>query len=88
MDCLRTIDDPANPIPYVSLLRNRLFGFSDQELYELVRVKGTLKYTAKVPEELSGELRARYEAVNQRLSKYLRWMRNLPYPAAVSQDRQ
>ena len=34
-DFLQAIDDPRNPIPYVGLLRGELFGFSDQELYEL-----------------------------------------------------
>ena len=32
VDCLRAIDDPTNPVHYLSVLRG-FFGFSDRELY-------------------------------------------------------
>lgn len=83
LDCLRAIDDSRNPIPYVAVLRGDLFGFSDVDLYELVKTGGRLSYTAKVPDLLNEELTARITDVNERLIRYLRWIRNLPFAAAL-----
>jgi ATP-dependent helicase/nuclease subunit A len=84
IDCLRAIDDPKNPIPYVALLRGKLFGFSDAELYELKRLGGHFSYTSLVPDTLPARLQQRFASVSQRFASYLVWMRSLPYPAAVS----
>ncbi len=84
IDCLRTIDDPRNPVAYVGLLRGELFGFSDQELYELRRTGGTFNYSAPLPDGMAEHLRAKYSDVNERLAKYLGWIRRLPYTSAVA----
>ncbi len=83
LDVLRTADDPYNPVPYLSLLRERLYGFSDAELYELKRVGGSFLFTAPIPEELESTLRERFATCARQLSNYQAWLRRLPPVVAL-----
>lgn len=80
---LLAVDDSQNPIPYVSILRGELFGFGDADLYQLKQLGGKFCYTTPLPDELSPELQTRFGDVNQRLSKYRKWIRNLPFTSAL-----
>ena len=82
-DCLLAIDDVQNPVHYLALLRERLFGFSDVELYEFRQAGGRFSYSSPLPERLGEALRTRFEAVNGRLSRYQGWLRALPFAVAV-----
>ncbi len=84
LDCLRAIDDPTNPVPYVSVLRGELFGFGDADLYELRSFGGRFSYAAPLPEGLPEPIRARYENVNHRFSNYRRWLRCMPFTSAFA----
>lgn len=84
VDCLRAIDDPTNPIHYLSVLR-KFFGFSDRQLYLFKQAGGSLNHSLPVPDGLSDELTERFEEVSARFRQYQAWMRGQPYATAVSQ---
>ena len=83
-DCLIAIDDPKNPVAYVSVLRSELFGFGDADLFTIKQHKGFLAYTAPVPESLPLSLHDRVTDVNRRLLQYRNWLRRLPFPSAFA----
>lgn len=82
LDVLRAADDPYNPVHYLSLLRERLFGFSDAELYTIKRAGGTFLFTADLTADLAvdfqGELRQRFEVCCQQMRRFQLWLRTLP----------
>ena len=84
IDCLRAIDDAHNPVHFLAILRDRLFGFSDADLYEFRNVGGRFSFTSPLPEQLDEALKARFATVNRRLSRYQTWLRALPFAAAVT----
>ncbi|MCC7334623.1 MAG: UvrD-helicase domain-containing protein [Pirellulaceae bacterium] len=84
IDCLRAIDDPTNPVHYLTVLRE-LFGFSDRDLYQLKHSGGNFNYNLPVPDSLNGALRSRFQSVADRMWDFQIWMRSLPYATAVSQ---
>ena len=84
LDVLRAADDPYNQLHYLSLLRERLFGFSDAELYELKRAGGTFLFTADVPQTLEAELRTRFERCCQLMGQAQLWLRTLPPIVALN----
>lgn len=89
IDCLRAIEDPTNPVHYLSVLRN-FFGFSDRELYLLKQADGSFNYNHPIPEAVTSEalgsdLGVRFQAVANRFQKYAIWMRSLSYATAVLQ---
>ncbi len=83
LDVLRAADDPYNQVHYLSLLRERLFGFSDAELYELKRAKGTFIFTLPLPDELEPGLRQRFQTCNQQMQMFQLWLRSLPPVVAL-----
>lgn len=78
LDVLRAADDPYNQVHFLSLLRDRLFGYSDAELYAIKRAGRSFLFTADLPAELQGELRQRFEATCQLLRECQAWLRALP----------
>ena len=84
IESLRAIDDPHHPVYYLAILRDRLFAFSDAELYELKRAGGRFSFLTDAPEKLAEPLRKRFDNVNSRLRRYQTWLRARPFPAAVS----
>lgn len=84
LDVLRAADDPYNQVHYLSLLRERLFGFSDAELYELKRAGGTFLFTADGPDKLRVELRKRFEVCCQQMRQAQLWLRSLPPIVALN----
>ena len=84
IDCLRAIDDPHNPIHFLAVLRDGLFGFSDRELYRFKRAGGRFAFTSPVPEKLDYELKARFQDATERFKRYQVWLRALPFTVAVS----
>lgn len=80
--CLQVVDDPTNPIPYVALLRSEVFGFSDGELWRYRQAGGRFNYRS-LPEALEPPLKQRFQAVNECLQRYLRYLRQLPFPVAA-----
>ena len=87
VDCLQTIDDPTNPVHYLSVLRN-FFGFSDRDLFLFKQASGCFNYNSPIPDGsdfLSDELAARFQSAAEQLRTYQTWMRVLPYATAVSQ---
>jgi len=83
VDCLRCIDDPRHPVHFLAILRHRLFGFSDAELYKYKRAGGRFSPTGRVPNELDEDLKKRMEEVHQRISRYRVWLRSMPFPVAI-----
>ncbi len=87
-DILQAADDPYNPVHYLSLLRDRLFGFSDAELYELKRAGGTFLFTAELPAQLDTGLKLRFEACRKHLQTAQIWLRTLPPIVALEKIAQ
>ncbi|MGI9471412.1 MAG: UvrD-helicase domain-containing protein, partial [Rubripirellula sp.] len=83
MHCLRTIDDPHHAVNYLAILRDRLFGFSDQDLYVFRKSGGRFCYTTPLPNTLDDSLRARFENVNLSLRRYQVWLRTFPFSTAL-----
>ncbi len=84
IECLRAIDDPHHAVHYLAILRERLFAFSDAELYELKRAGGRFSFLSEPPDQLVPQLKQRLEDVNLRLRRYQAWLRALPFSAAVN----
>lgn len=84
IDCLRAIDDPHNPIHFLAVLRDGLFGFSDRELYRFKQAGGRFVFTAPVPANLDTELRSRFIDTTERFKRYQTWLRALPFTVAIS----
>ncbi|MCC6509732.1 MAG: UvrD-helicase domain-containing protein, partial [Pirellulaceae bacterium] len=83
LDVLRTADDPYNPVPYLSLLRERLFGFSDADLYAFKQAGGSFLFSRPVPEQLPEPLKQRWTTANAKLAAYQSWLRMLPPTVAL-----
>jgi ATP-dependent helicase/nuclease subunit A len=83
IDCVKAIDDPLNPLPYLSLLRE-LFGFSDAELFEFHQAQGRFNPTSDIPSELEIQLSARFQKIVSQFRQYRLWMRTLPYAVALN----
>ncbi len=84
IDCLRAIDDPHNPVHFLAVLRDGLFGFSDRELYRFKQAGGRFVFTAPVPDKLDAELKLRFVDATERFKRYQTWLRALPFTVAVS----
>ncbi len=84
IECLRAVDDPHHAVHYLAILRDRLFAFSDAELYEFKRRGGRFSFTTELPDELPPQLEKRFQDVNSRLRRYQSWLRALPFSAAVN----
>ena len=82
-DVLQAADDPYNQVHTLSLLRERLFGFSDAELYELKRAGGTFLFTAPLPDTLPNDLKTRFENCFEQLRAFQMWLRALPPVVAL-----
>ncbi len=82
--CTQAVDDPYNPVHYLSLLRDQLFGFDDAQLYELKRAGGSFQFTAQLPSSLEESLRERFARVNQLLMDSQLWLRMLPPATALT----
>ncbi|MDX1930003.1 MAG: UvrD-helicase domain-containing protein [Pirellulaceae bacterium] len=82
---LQCVDDPYDQISFLSLLRNQLFGFDDQELYTLKQQGIPFVYSApQEPNSKSSAIGQRYASVCETLSNYARWLRSLPYAVGVT----
>ena len=82
---LRSVDDPYDRISFLTLLRNQLFGFDDQELYVLKQLGVSFAYSSPLDTgTTSNEVAQRYATVCERLSGYARWLRSLPYTVGVT----
>lgn len=84
IDCLRAMDDPHNPLHFLAVLRDGLWGFSDRELYQFKKAGGRFSFTAPVPDSLDRELKLRFEEACERFRQYQAWLRALPFSSAVS----
>ena len=84
IDCLRAIDDPHNPVLFLAVLRDGLFGFSDRELYRYKQAGGHFVFTAPLPDKLDIELKSRFAGATERFKRYQVWLRSLPFTAAVT----
>ena len=82
---LRALDDSQNPIYYLAIMRNLLFGFSDSELYGLRKAGGRLSFTSELPEALDDSNKAKFTKAHDRLQTYQGWLRS--YPFGVSANR-
>jgi ATP-dependent helicase/nuclease subunit A len=83
IDCLRSIDDSLNPVHYLAILRDRLFGFSDADLFAYKQAGGSFNYAASPPIKLEQSLRNRFADVHRRMMMYQNWLRSLPFATAV-----
>jgi ATP-dependent helicase/nuclease subunit A len=82
---LQCVDDPYDRVSFLTLLRNHLFGFDDQELYELKRQGATFTYSTPMDSNSEvSDLSQRYASVCTKLSGYARWLRSLPYTVGVT----
>ncbi len=84
---LLCVDDPYDRVAFLAILREQLFGFNDQELYELRMLGATFVYTAPIDATNAGDagdVVIRYQQVCARLSEYASWLRNLPYTVGVT----
>ncbi len=83
---LKAVLLPEDPVPLVALLRGRLFGLSDRELYIFSQAGGHFDFRQDVPAEESfpdGELRAVFLHAFQRLRLYRRWVLSMSPVAAL-----
>ncbi len=83
IDCLKAADDPYNPVHLLSLLRDRWFGFSDEELFQIRDAGGSFVFTHTVPDSLEPSLRERFTNVCHSLLRYQYWLRTLPSAVAL-----
>ncbi len=78
----RAAASPENPVALVALLRSEAFGFSDPQLFELVRSGGKFNYTRSLPDTLGSETAELYNDAFGRMRRYAIWLGKLsPVPA-------
>lgn len=80
---LRALADPADAVAVVGVLRGRLFGISDAQLFEHRSAGGYFSFSAAANAERSQGDGAPVEAALERLGAYLRLTRTLPLASAV-----
>ncbi|MGG3466798.1 UvrD-helicase domain-containing protein [Neobacillus pocheonensis] len=80
---LKTFMDPADEVSFVAVLRGIFFGFSDEELYQWRMNNGRFSIYAKVPPELSQEIKAKFEFALAKLQLCQKWIRTLSPTAAI-----
>lgn len=80
---LRAIYEPENPLWILSYLRGNLNGFSDPELYSLVREGGRIRLFSSVPDSLDAHLRDRFVRAFERLRSYRAVLRSQSPLAAI-----
>ncbi len=83
---LKTILRPENPIPLVALLRSRLFGLSDRELFLYRQARGLFDFRLEPPpaeDRFDATLRSHFLSAFLRLRHYRRWVLSMPPTAAL-----
>lgn len=81
---LRALDDSQNPIHYLAIIRNLLFGFSDTELYGLRKAGGRLSFTTELPDDLDDACKTKFKKAHDRLQTYQGWLRSYPFGVSAS----
>ena len=80
---LYAITRPDDPVALVAVLRNRLFGISDTDLYAFKRAGGRFSFHATIPDELKRSVAAEFQDAFERLKKYALWLAKIPPVAAI-----
>jgi len=91
--CLQAVAQPDDPVALLAVLRGELFGLSDRALYAFRRAGGRFCYRAEVPRfgldaardgaREDGAVSERIADAFRRLSRYDRWLSQVPAVAAV-----
>lgn len=83
IDCLRAVDDPFDPVATLAVLRDKLFGFSDRQLFQFKQAGGRFLFTVPLPTGLPEGLHRRFDAAFTRLKRYQAWLRSFPFASGV-----
>ncbi len=75
--CLKAIDDPADQIALVGALRSLFFGFSDEELFRLRQVTGSLSYFKTSGSGKRGEMSPEACDIDSEMARALTLLRSL-----------
>jgi ATP-dependent helicase/nuclease subunit A len=72
---LQALQDPANQVALVAVLRGLYFGLSDSTLYAFKQAKGSFNLLSPVPQGLSSQVYETFATAFERLSRYYEWSR-------------
>lgn len=80
---LRTFIDPTDKVSFVAVLRGIFFGISDNELYQWKRENGLFSMYAEVPNNLSADIKEKFQIALTKLQTYQKWIRDLAPTVAI-----
>ena len=67
----------------VAILRGKLFGISDTDLYAFKKAGGRFSFHAMIPEGLKRSAAAEFQNAFERLKKYALWLAKIPPVSAI-----
>lgn len=80
---LSFLNDPANMVLLVAVLRGLFFGVSDEDLYAFKNEGGSFNIFAALPEEMDVAHKEQMDGIYETLKRYFNWTNSLPPAVAV-----
>lgn len=80
---LHAVTRPDDPVALVAVLRGKLFGISDTDLYAFKKAGGRFSFHATIPEKLKRSAVEEFQYAFERLKKYALWLAKIPPVSAI-----
>ncbi len=80
---LKSFVDPTDEVSFTAVLRSIFFGVSDDELYQWRQAGGRFSVYANIPDGISGETKAKFALVLEKLQLCQKLIHNLAPTAAI-----
>ena len=80
---LHAVTRPDDPVALVAVLRGKLFGISDTDLYAFKKAGGRFSFHTTIPDKLKRSAMEEFQYAFERLKKYALWLAKIPPVSAI-----